>query len=368
LPHRAPQLKDVVYIELVRSLFALRLPAMIMTAAFAICATLALSRHHDTVLFAAAVLAMIASVARLTITQMHRREAQSERLHPARARRIERHFAIAYLAYALCLGLFTARVLRMPDVELHMLLVALTVGYCAGAAASAGLRPAIAIPSMTLAVLPAIITALVTLEPIYVAMGAILAALLIGGAHTVRQRNRGTMAEIGSRLTFASLARLDGLTAIPNRLALREWFEANFTLAEGTGAIAVHYIDLDRFKPVNDRHGHPAGDALLSAVAARLSQNLRPGDIAARLGGDEFAVLQLGLNRPDDAELLAARLMATITRPFAIDDLQLEISACIGTAITADRSRDLEQLLMDADAALYRAKRRGHGTVERYAA
>jgi diguanylate cyclase (GGDEF)-like protein len=368
MSQRPPQLKDVIYIELVRSLFAPLLPPLIMTFAFVLTVVLVGTRFVDTFLIATGALGITASLARLGTVAWFRREALADALAPARARRIERRFATTYLAFAACLGLFGPYVLRLPDPELHMLVVSLMVGYCAGAAAGVGLRPGIAIPSMALAITPTILTAALSGRPVYVGMSVILAALLAGGSHSVGARNRTTTAEIGQRVTFGSLARQDGLTALPNRLALREWFEAHFSLADGDSAIAVHYLDLDRFKPVNDRHGHPAGDALLAAVGARLSQSLRAGDIAARLGGDEFAVLQLGLRHPGEAELLGQRLVAAIRQPFAIKGEMVEISACVGTAITADRTRDLEQLLMEADQALYRAKRRGDGAIEHYAA
>lgn len=368
MPSRTPNLKNAVYVELVRSLFATLLPPSIMTLSFITAAILIAGRHADVALIGLGALGTLVSGMRLAILLKFRREALAPALQPARAQLLEWRFALPYLIFAAILGLFGAQALRLPGSDLHMLVVGLIVGYCAGAAAGTGLRPAIAIPSMALAVVPPILVMLTAGDPVYLATGAILAALLVGGSHSVRLRNRMTMAEIGQRVTFASLARQDGLTALPNRLALREWFEAHFTLADGDGAIAVHYIDLDRFKPVNDRYGHQVGDALLTAVGTRLAQNLRRADIAARLGGDEFAVLQLNLRHPSEAEQLGERLVAAIQQPFAIRGEVVEISACVGTAITDDRDRDLEQMLMEADKALYRAKRRGQGVIQLFAA
>lgn len=368
MPHRSPHLKDAVYIELVRSLFATLLQPTIMTLSFMAAAGLVVAREANALLVTTALAGIAISLVRLTTVLVLRREALADMLPPARARSIEWRFALPYVVFAATLGLFGAQVLRLPDAQLHMLLVGLMVGYCAGAAAGAGLRPAIAIPSMVLAIGPWILVMLASGKLVHITTGIILAALLVGGSNSVQRRNRVTMAEIGQRVTFASLARQDGLTALPNRLALREWFESRFTLVDSDGAIAVHYIDLDRFKPVNDRHGHPAGDTLLAAIGARLAQNLRPGDIAARLGGDEFAVLQLGVRHDAEAERLGQRLVDAIQQPFAIKGERVQISACVGTAITADRTRDLEQLLMEADQALYRAKRRGEGTIQLYAA
>lgn len=365
---RAPQLKDVVYIELVRSLFATIVNPVVMTCTFLLTFAVVGLDHPDRLVSVLGWLGVTASLARIATMVRFRREALAEDLDPARARIIERRFAMTYHGFAALLGLFGARVLSLPNVELHMLLVALMVGYCAGAAAGVGLRPAIAIPAMVFAIVPAALVSALSGSHVHMAMSAILVVLLFAGAQSVRARNLNAAALIGQRVTYSSLARKDGLTALPNRLALREWFETHFTLSEKDDLIAVHYLDLDRFKPVNDRHGHPAGDALLAAVGTRLSQSLRPGDIAARLGGDEFAVLQLSLRHAGEAELLGQRLVAAIQQPFAIKGEMVEISACVGTVITGDRSRDLEQLLMEADQALYRAKRRGAGMIERYAA
>ncbi|MEG3180897.1 GGDEF domain-containing protein [Sphingomonas sp. LT1P40] len=365
---RAQKLNDVVYVELVRSLFATPLAPLIMSSVFTLAFVLIGTRHLDAVHIATGVAGIAASLARLVTVGWYRREALSDNLAPLRARLIERRFAVTYLAFAACLGVFGARVFTLALPEAHVLAVCVMVGYCAGAAAGVGLRPGIAIPSMLLAIGPTIVIAAIKGDILYLGMSIAAAALLAGGAQNVIARNRTTMAEIGKRVTFASLARQDGLTALPNRLGLREWFEAAFTLGPDTGAIAVHYLDLDGFKPVNDRYGHPVGDALLGAVGERLSDALRPADIAARLGGDEFAIIQSGLRRSEESELLAQRLVATLRRPFTIGGHVIEISTCIGTVIATDRTRDLEQLLMEADQALYRAKRRGRGSVEQSAA
>src|SRR5690606_33637778 len=133
------------------------------------------------------------------------------------------------------------------------------------------------------------------------------------------------------RLTFGSLALSDGLTALPNRLALREYFQEKVPLLPAQRMIAVHFIDLDDFKPVNDRYGHAAGDRLLGAVGERLTNAVRSGDIVARLGGDEFAVLQLGITHPEQADFLSQRILATIRQAFQIDQHDIRISASIGS-------------------------------------
>jgi diguanylate cyclase (GGDEF)-like protein len=128
------------------------------------------------------------------------------------------------------------------------------------------------------------------------------------------------------------------------------------------GALAVHCIDLDQFKAVNDTLGHPAGDALLCAVAERLRTCVRDGDTVARLGGDEFAVLQLGMQRPEEAGALARRIIEAASRPYEIEGQQVTIGASIGVAVAPGDGANPDQLLKHADLALYRAKADGRGT------
>lgn len=365
---RAESLKEAVYVELVRSVLATVVPSLIMSASFILAVALILHRFDDMPLRVSGAAGVIASAIRLAVVFRYRREARAAELQATRARVLEKRFALPYLTFALCLGAFGGHVFLRPLPEAHMLAICLLVGYCAGVAAGAGLRPKIAIPAMVLAIGPAIIISFLRHDAIYAGMAVIALALLAGGIHSVLVRHQVTATELSKRMTFGSIARCDGLTELPNRLALREWFDERVTQAAQDGVIAVHYLDLDGFKPVNDRYGHLAGDALLRAVAGRLSNALRTGDIAARLGGDEFAILQFGLSHPRESELLVQRIVSALRQPFSIGDHEIRISASVGTAVTADRSGDLEQLLLEADKALYAAKRGRKGPLGEIAA
>jgi diguanylate cyclase (GGDEF)-like protein len=131
----------------------------------------------------------------------------------------------------------------------------------------------------------------------------------------------------------------------------------------GSGKAAVLFIDLDRFKPVNDRHGHPAGDQVLVEVAQRLATAVRPGDLVARVGGDEFAVLCERLGHPGDAESVADRLLDVIGRPLVVPlapGEPVHVGASIGlTELVAGQSPEL--VIDRADQALRQAKLRGRG-------
>ena len=160
----------------------------------------------------------------------------------------------------------------------------------------------------------------------------------------------------------AELAERDSLTGLANRKALRERLVERLAGAGRAGTpTAVLYVDLDRFKAVNDTLGHPVGDSLLKKVAERFKSALRDGDLVARIGGDEFAVVQSDAPQPAAATALATRLVDLIGRAYAIDGQMLHIGASIGVAIAPTDGYEPDVLLKNADLALYRAKAEGRG-------
>jgi diguanylate cyclase (GGDEF)-like protein len=158
------------------------------------------------------------------------------------------------------------------------------------------------------------------------------------------------------------LANHDSLTDLPNRTLFHGKLEmALGSIARG-GSVALHSLDLDHFKDVNDTLGHPMGDILLQEVAKRLEASLREGDLVARLGGDEFAIIQMNIDRPEASSDLAQRLIQIIGAPYLIDGHNIVVGASIGVTIAPADGLDVDQLLKNADLALYRAKSQGRGT------
>jgi diguanylate cyclase (GGDEF)-like protein/PAS domain S-box-containing protein len=156
------------------------------------------------------------------------------------------------------------------------------------------------------------------------------------------------------------LATTDPLTGLPNRLLLTDRLRHALDMARRSGwLVGVVFIDLDRFKEVNDRFGHDAGDELLRQVATRLSRSTRSSDTTTRLGGDEFVVVCEQVTATDEVTQVAARISAELSRPFTVFGHDVEISASIG--VTTGDSDSAETLLRDADRSMYAAKHHGGG-------
>src|SRR5579884_2654843 len=158
------------------------------------------------------------------------------------------------------------------------------------------------------------------------------------------------------------LAYHDSLTGLPNRALFTEHLERALARARRGGSrVTVLFLDLDRFKMVNDSLGHAAGDQLLVAVGQRLRGCLRATDVAARLGGDEFAVLAEDSDAESDAEAVAERILDALREPLTVHGRELSVTASVGVAVSAGADGDAQALLRNADLAMYRAKVDGLG-------
>jgi diguanylate cyclase (GGDEF)-like protein/PAS domain S-box-containing protein len=165
-----------------------------------------------------------------------------------------------------------------------------------------------------------------------------------------------------SEAKIAHMARHDALTDLPNRILLRERLEPALTSANGDQKVALLCIDLDRFKAVNDMHGHPVGDVLLKQVAKRLLGCVRARDTVARIGGDEFVVVHSSADPSKEAAALAARLIEVVGAPYEVDGHHVMIGASVGIAVAQREEATPETLLVQADMALYSSKNSGRGT------
>ncbi len=161
---------------------------------------------------------------------------------------------------------------------------------------------------------------------------------------------------------IAHMARHDALTDLPNRVLLRDRLEHEVKRVKRGECLAVLCLDLDQFKGINDALGHPIGDDLLKLVAGRLRGCTREPDTVARLGGDEFAIIMTQMQEPGDAAVLARRIRESIIKPYQIDGHQIVTDISIGISVAPFDGTEPDQLLKNADMALYGAKADGRGT------
>ena len=174
----------------------------------------------------------------------------------------------------------------------------------------------------------------------------------------------GIARDITDRKQAESLMRFqayhDLLTGLPNRTLFRDRLSLAISHSKRSGSkVAVMFVDLDRFKIINDSLGHSVGDQLIQAVARRTSEILREGDTLSRFGGDEFTLLLPNIRSQEDAVIIAKKILLELKQPFFIENNELYISGSIGIAIYPDHGEQIEQLIQNADIAMYHIK--GHG-------
>jgi diguanylate cyclase (GGDEF)-like protein len=158
------------------------------------------------------------------------------------------------------------------------------------------------------------------------------------------------------------MALHDGLTGLPNRVLLNERLEHALARVERGDMVAVHILDLDHFKQVNDTLGHAVGDKLLQMVSERLKAQVRETDTIARMGGDEFAIVQVSLSQAADATAQADRIITALSEPYLIDAHHVMTGTSVGISIAPTDGTSADQLIKNADLALYRAKSDGRST------
>ena len=165
------------------------------------------------------------------------------------------------------------------------------------------------------------------------------------------------------------MAYEDALTGLPNRVLFVDRLKVAMAQAQRhKQKLAVMLLDLDQFKDINDTYGHNVGDQLLRIVGQRLTNLLRKSDTISRMGGDEFFLLFPELTRENDAETIAQKIMDAFQKPFAFDGHRLRITTSIGIVLYPDNGEQVDILLINADIAMYQAKKKGRNNYQRYTA
>jgi len=274
----------------------------------------------------------------------------------------ERIYGILAGAFSIALGLLSWHALQIKDAPGAWISFGLSMSYCVGMVSRAAIRPWIVLTAAALLLLPTIVAGLLQPELPY-KLGAVMLLLFW---ITLREASHHLSSAFIDRLeakhALARQAHQDFLTGLPNRAAFLS------ALQNATGQIAIIAIDLDDFKPVNDRFGHHMGDNLLQQVAARLADCIGPDGLAARFGGDEFMLLKQIDDGPAGGEAalaLARDAVLTLSMPYLVADLPVQIGASAGILVTeiiaTNSAHTTSRLLERVDRALYAAKRAGGG-------
>lgn len=189
-----------------------------------------------------------------------------------------------------------------------------------------------------------------------------------GRISELRERLRARYRELTTAYeAVQKMATRDTLTGLHNRAALTEGLQHALALGERHGRkVALFFMDLDRFKSINDTHGHSAGDRVLREVAERLKRVTRDSDIVARLGGDEFVVVAESFQSMADLEVIARKIVEIVGQPLQLDGGELPLSVSVGVAAAPQDGQDVQSLLRNGDAAMYRAKQRGRNGYAMY--
>jgi diguanylate cyclase (GGDEF)-like protein len=312
-----------------------------------------------------AVAITVTGILRVTHAVFLHRSGNFDATHSARSETV---YEIGAWAYALLLGLMTLLTLLRTDEALyHMLASVLTIGYAAGICGRNAGRPVIAIGQLTLASLPVSIGLFLSTDPLRWVLGCVTTAFMIGMVDITLQTYSAvlkaiTATEEQKRLTarFERLARYDTMTGLENRGAFQDRLHTEVAQSVATGEpLAVLWVDIDKFKQINDSLGHPTGDKVLCAVARQLTALVEGRGSVARFGGDEFVLLLRGDGKRGFVEEAAQELMRALSSPMNIEGVSLQVTGSVGAAIAPIHGTDPDTLLQHADMALYHAKANG---------
>ena len=269
--------------------------------------------------------------------------------------------------FALLLGLMALVTLLRSDNALHHLLAAVTTsGYAAAICGRNAGRPVIAIGQLALASAPLSVGLFLSLDPLRWILGCVIVAFIVGMVDITLQTYSAILKAMTAtheqrRLTarFERLARYDTMTGLENRGAFQERLHAEVAHSVATGEeLAVLWVDIDKFKEINDSLGHPTGDKVLCAVARQLSSLVEGRGSVARFGGDEFVLLLRG-SKEGFVQEAAQEMMRALSIPMSIDGVSLQVTGSVGAAVAPAHGTDGDTLLQHADMALYHAKANG---------
>jgi diguanylate cyclase (GGDEF)-like protein len=356
---------DEVRRSLVETLFASPTSLGAGAVAGAACSTAIALSSGDPWLTAMAVAIALTGTLRVGHAVFFHRVRAEDPMGSARSETI---YELGAWTYAALLGAMALLTLTRSDNALyHMLAAVLTTGYAAGICGRNAGRPVIAIGQLALASAPMSIGLFLSPDPVRWVLGGVNCAFMIGMVDIALQTYSAILKAMSATreqrvLTdrFEKLARFDAMTGLENRGSFQERLHSELAALEagGKGELAVLWVDLDRFKEINDSLGHPTGDGVLCTVARQLSAIVEGRGTVARFGGDEFVLLARG-TKPYFAEELAREVMRGLAVPMTVEGASLQVTGSIGAAVAPGHGTDADTLLQHADMALYHAKANG---------
>jgi diguanylate cyclase (GGDEF)-like protein len=272
-------------------------------------------------------------------------------------------------AFAGLVGLTGAYTLTFHSgTNVEILISCCVMGYIAGISSRNASRPLITIGQISLTCVPFMLALILRADIVHVALAIFIGVLYVSTVVICRTVFDNIVARHEAFRRIETLAQRDTLTDLWNRAAFLHLLEQQLVTASSSKIeIALIAIDLDRFKDINDTLGHPAGDVVLKEVAERIKSVVRPGDEISRIGGDEFLVMLRGADR-SEVDMIARHVLTKFSSPFTINMTNSVCGASVGYAIAPTDGSTLDELLRNADLALYEAKKRGRGQIVHYTA
>jgi diguanylate cyclase (GGDEF)-like protein len=350
-------ISDAVYREVITGLHGTTTPNILAAACLAMVGAITTYETGDMATAGLTVAGIVVAIVRLfEIVAFRRRLARSPQLGRAEAVLWERRYIAGTIATASVLGVFAARSIVLGDALCSVMAIGIGFGFGAGVVARLALRPVAALLDLIAIAAPAAIVTFMQPDLRHVGLGLLILIYVVASFEMVRLSFNASINQITLKRQFEQLSRIDPMTGVSNRSVLATDLPA--MLAAGT--VAVHTLDLDRFKEANDRFGHPVGDALLKQVAGRLGAIAATDDLVVRMGGDEFVLVQRAAR---DAEAMAQRIVQSISAPYDVDGQVIDVGVSVGVAVAPDDGRTAEALLSRSDKALYRAKQERGGYV-----
>ena len=347
---------DAIYMELVHIVYT-AMPQVISLALGVIIATgFLVMTYGDPAYWALLGAAIATSVLRIAFMLRFPKEGCRDALA---ARRWDILYGIGSLAIGSVIAAMSLITFSKDHPGAHLLAVGLTMAMAAGHGSRIAVRPWIALMSGTVIMVSLGVAGAAHADPLYQVLGYLTVIYLFSYYETVLRYYGVIVDRLMKKREIEHLASHDPLTGLANRRAVETALAAADRHWEIDGrCFATLCLDLDGFKAINDMHGHAVGDALLCAVADRLREASIPSDLCGRLGGDEFALIRKDVENAESVALTAAAIIASLSQPYRIADRILHVGVSIGGAIAREAMSGGDALMIAADRALYRAKKR----------